>query len=229
MPEKPQKNQRHNDEPTTDTVCLSPAKQKSSTHALSWWAQQISSLKHVPRTGWALRGVPNPESVAAHSFGVGLWAWWLFQRHPQKQILSLEKILLLALLHDLPEAGIGDLVPRQRKLLFGAENTNAKQHAEQRFWQEAPTNPTPPPFLIQAEQLWSTLLDTHAPETQVIKQADALDCVMQALFYREQAPFNLHEFAALIPKAAGDDPQLKTQLEQAWTERFLESPSRSQE
>jgi 5'-deoxynucleotidase YfbR-like HD superfamily hydrolase len=33
----------------------------------------IGELKHLARTGW-LRNIPNPESVAAHSFRVAIMA-----------------------------------------------------------------------------------------------------------------------------------------------------------
>ena len=36
--------------------------------------ESLSPLADLPRTGWLLRGVTAPESVAAHSHGVGLTA-----------------------------------------------------------------------------------------------------------------------------------------------------------
>ena len=35
---------------------------------------QANRLKTTPRTGWAMRGVPRPESVADHSHGTALVA-----------------------------------------------------------------------------------------------------------------------------------------------------------
>jgi len=32
----------------------------------------IGALKHLPRTGWVRRGVPNSETVAAHSWRVAV-------------------------------------------------------------------------------------------------------------------------------------------------------------
>ncbi len=109
-----------------------------------WLAEQIALLKQTPRTGWLHRGIPQPESVASHSYGVIFWTWWLVYRAQQRGISplpDLQKALLLALLHDLPEAGTGDLVPRQRRLLFGDDKEtreHAIRHAEDRFWEEAP-------------------------------------------------------------------------------------------
>ena len=34
----------------------------------------VAALKRMPRRGWVQRGVPDPESVGAHSFGVAALA-----------------------------------------------------------------------------------------------------------------------------------------------------------
>ncbi|MCK6512950.1 HD domain-containing protein [Myxococcota bacterium] len=270
-----------------------------------WLSEQISLLKQLPRTGWLHRGVPQPESVASHSYGVIFWTWWLVYRAQQRGVSplpDLQTALLLALLHDLPEAGTGDLVPRQRRLLFGDDkNTrnNAIRTAEARFWQEAPSPPNSPPipthplslseqdahsaasessrspiseqdahstasessrspiseqdahstasessrspiseqdaystasessrsptlerdlaqFIDNAHQRWQTLQNTETPESRIVKQADKLDCLLQALFYYQKGYPQAQDFARLIDDAAGDDDELRTQLHQAW-------------
>lgn len=199
-----------------------------------WLAEQIALLKQTPRTGWLHRGIPQPESVASHSYGVIFWTWWLVYRAQQRGLSplpDLQTALLLALLHDLPEAGTGDLVPRQRRLLFGDDKEardHAIRHAEDRFWEEAPP-PQPPQkserlgfehdlslFLDHARQLWRTLQQTETPEARIVKQADKLDCLLQALFYHQKGYPQAKEFARLIDAAAGDDEELRTQLLHAW-------------
>ena len=36
---------------------------------------EVGQLKRLPRAGWLFTGVQNPESVAAHSFRVGVLAY----------------------------------------------------------------------------------------------------------------------------------------------------------
>ena len=81
----------------------------SKTHAL---LLEALSLKNLPRTGWILRGAPR-ESVAEHTYGVAMIALVLsrMEKLPPKDEHAL---LRLALLHDLHEARIGDLVPSQK-------------------------------------------------------------------------------------------------------------------
>lgn len=204
------------------------------TSLVLWLSEQIALLKQTPRTGWLHRGIPQPESVASHSYGVIFWTWWLVYRAQQRGLSplpDLQKSLLLALLHDLPEAGTGDLVPRQRRLLFG-ENKEARDHAvrlaEDRFWEEAPSPQNAHEskrldfehdlslFLDHARQLWGALQQTETLEARIVKQADKLDCLLQALFYHQRGYPQAKEFARLIDAAAGDDEELRTQLLNAW-------------
>lgn len=196
-----------------------------------WLSEQLALLKQLPRTGWLHRGVPSPESVASHSYGVIFWTWWLIYRAEQRGVSplpDLQKALLLALLHDLPEAGTGDLVPRQRKLLFGEDKSTrdkAIRDAEDRFWDEAPPiteqstglDKALSDFLQHTHTLWLTLQDKDTPEARIVKQADKLDCLLQALFYYEKGYPQAREFSRLIDQAAGDDQELRELLQQAWS------------
>jgi putative hydrolase of HD superfamily len=69
-------------------------------------AEEAFGLKHVDRAGWKRIGVTHPESVAAHSWGVALLA--LLRCPPE---LDREKLLAMAILHDLAEVRVGDLTP----------------------------------------------------------------------------------------------------------------------
>ena len=67
---------------------------------------QYLRLKDVQRQGWVNAGVPHPESVAAHSWGMAILAMKLCPSE-----LNLEHVLKLCLVHDLPEVIVGDLTP----------------------------------------------------------------------------------------------------------------------
>jgi putative hydrolase of HD superfamily len=73
------------------------------------------SLKNLPRTGWVLRKAPR-ESVAEHTYGVAIIALAL-ARMEKLGAKDEAALLRLALLHDLHEARLGDLVPSQKKKL----------------------------------------------------------------------------------------------------------------
>lgn len=73
--------------------------------------KEILELKKLLRTGWVERGVPRPESVAAHSFAVALLAA-VFAELKGVDVLDAVR---MALIHDLPEALIGDLTPKMKE------------------------------------------------------------------------------------------------------------------
>jgi len=68
---------------------------------------EVNKLKEMPRTGWVLREVKNPETIAEHTFRVALAAWVL----GQKKNLNTEQLIKTALFHDLCEVYAGDLTP----------------------------------------------------------------------------------------------------------------------
>src|SRR6185369_4879740 len=91
---------------------------------------ELQRLKRLDRTGWTLRGLPNgTESVAAHSFGVGVTAMLLVDHCTARGVsLDVEKVLRIALLHDWAEARVGDM-PRTATLYFGAESRKQAETA----------------------------------------------------------------------------------------------------
>lgn len=65
------------------------------------------ALKDERRTGWQLRGVTDPEPVAAHSWGVSLLALLFTPSDVDR-----DRVLRMAVVHDLGEAVVGDVPTR---------------------------------------------------------------------------------------------------------------------
>ncbi len=132
-------------------------------------------LEAFPRTGWQVCGVQNPESVAAHSYMVTLIALWLADHIDEP--VSTEKVMRIALVHDLPEAMLTDL-PRPVKILLGrsacqkAEENAAAQLFEDHppAWQDA-----------HDEYISATSL-----EARLVKAADRIQMLAKALQYRAE-------------------------------------------
>lgn len=87
--------------------------------------QIIHPLDRIPRAGYVLRGVPEPESVAAHSHFVALLALLFVEQFPGEY--NRDRLLAMALVHDLAEARLMD-IPMPYADAYLKE---AKQHAEQ--------------------------------------------------------------------------------------------------
>jgi len=87
--------------------------------------QIIHPLDRIPRAGYVLRGVPEPESVAAHSHFVALMALLFVEQFPGQY--NRDRLLAMALIHDLAEARLMD-IPMPYADAYLKE---AKQKAEQ--------------------------------------------------------------------------------------------------
>lgn len=75
--------------------------------------ERISNLKYVVRSGWVIRGIPNSvaETVASHTFEVMMVSMYLADVLRGSCLeVNVEKVLKMSLLHDVPEAVIGDVV-----------------------------------------------------------------------------------------------------------------------
>lgn len=191
-------------------------------------AEQLHLLKQLPRRGWEIRGVHSVESVAAHSLGVGIWCLWLADRYERQHSTSVDRgtLLSLALLHDLAEASISDLIPLQKRLLFGDDPQAQAQgmfQAEERFWAMLKTTDLVDQLNQQTQTtmerwvvLWQEYREAKTIEARLVKQADMLDCVMQAMIYRRMEQIPLHDFSDLIEKAAPEDPELIACLQEMW-------------
>lgn len=68
---------------------------------------KVDKLKKMPRTGWILREIRNPETIAEHTFRMTIAAWLL----AEKKGLDIEKTIKNALVHDLCEVYAGDVTP----------------------------------------------------------------------------------------------------------------------
>ena len=87
--------------------------------------QTSHPLDRVPRAGYLLRGVADPESVAAHSHFVALLALLFVEQFPGEY--NRDRLLAMALVHDLAEARLMD-IPMPYADAYLKE---AKQKAEQ--------------------------------------------------------------------------------------------------
>lgn len=150
-----------------------------------------ATLKWVPRSGWLLRGVANAESVAEHSYGVGLVALALADvlnaSGDLAQPLDTGRVLSIALLHDLAESRLTDLPGPALRHLPRA----AKHAAEAAIMEElAAALPSSKAFLA----LWAEYESGSSPEGKLVRDADRLEMMVQCLRYERGGSRGLDEF-----------------------------------
>ncbi|MGD8244557.1 MAG: HD family hydrolase [Anaerolineae bacterium] len=142
---------------------------------------RATQLKRVPRVGWVMRGLVDAESVSDHSFGVAFVALVLAEL--TEQPVDVAKLLTIALIHDLPEAVLGD-IPSPASAYFPR---NAKPAAEAEalmaLLRELPQ-------LEQWQRWWREYAERSSVEGRLVRDADHLDRLIQAYVY-EQTTGNL--------------------------------------
>lgn len=134
-------------------------------------------LKDETRTGWELRGVEQPESVAAHSWGTALLCL-LFGGDAD---VDVERCMRMALVHDLAEAETGDL-PRRPP----AEQswTPEEKEEEERAVMERLAGERDDSMLLE---LWAEYAEQETDAARFVKDMDLVEMCLQALFYEENA------------------------------------------
>lgn len=150
------------------------------------FAMSIGELKKVKRAGWVRERVNGPESVAEHSFRTIILTMTLAPRLK----VDREKIVKMAIIHDLGEIKIGDLVDERGK------NTDfTLQKTKEEKEKKAIAN-----LFEKIEQkdeylnLFIEMLERKTEEAKLFWEIDKLERTLQAFEYEKEQRINLEEF-----------------------------------
>ena len=130
-------------------------------------------LKRYKRTGWVVAGVPDPESIADHSHRTAIVAAVL----AELEGADAQRSAFLALFHDTQESRLTDIPYIGKRYLKAA--SNAEVTADQ-----VAGMPEGLARLIGGAEAEYEAKET--PEAVCAKDADKLECLLQAVEYREQ-------------------------------------------
>lgn len=90
-----------------DFSMLQANEEAPSTQEQLEFFQHIFQLKKTRRTGWLKRGIDNCESIADHMYRMAMIAM-IMELPPET---NRERCIMMALVHDLAEAIVGDITP----------------------------------------------------------------------------------------------------------------------
>ncbi|XVH30601.1 HD domain-containing protein [Haloferacaceae archaeon DSL9] len=178
------------------------------------------ALKDERRTGWQLRGVDDPESVAGHAWGVSLLCLVHAERAvaefaDRDDFLDAERALRLAVVHDLAEAETGDFATR------ADPNADAIDPDEKDARERAAMDALAGPLGEALRADWEEYEARETPEAIFVKEMDLIDMCLQALVYERQgrydpsdpdAPDAFEAYDALDEFFATAEPRLRTEL-----------------
>lgn len=137
---------------------------------------RLQRLEALPRTGWLVGGVPRPESVAAHCFEVAAIALWLADRMVAKgHHIDIERVLRIALLHDIAEVLLTD-IPGPVKQLIGEDRVHAAEATAAAIaLRDAPS--------VHWAGAYAAYEEQGCIESRLVKAADRLQMLARARSY----------------------------------------------
>jgi len=159
---------------------------------LTFLLDEALTLKSIPRAGWLRVGIDQPESVAAHSWGI----CWLIVAHAPKGV-DTERALKIAVVHDLAEVRTGDITPHDgiSKTDKGRlEDTAARAMFSGRE---------------DLFELWQEYEQNTTPEARLVHDCDKLDMGLQALHYAKRTGVDASEFIQSARANIGNEELLR--------------------
>ena len=146
-------------------------------------------LKKVPRKGWKSKvSIEHPESVADHSYGTAIMAMVL----SDLQKLDTQKILKMALLHDLAETIIGDFMPEE--ISKESKNTSERD-AMKEILSKLPIN-----IAEEYDEIWQEYLQANTKESILLHDVDKMEMAIQAAKYSSEG-FSNEKLSLFIDSA----------------------------
>ncbi|MGW1281219.1 HD domain-containing protein [Streptomyces tsukubensis] len=149
------------------------SEQTSNAQGTAGFIFEVGVLKNAKRTGWWFTGNNNPESIAEHSFRVGIIGAVL----AMMEGVDPAKVALMCLFHDTQETRIGDIPHIGRRYIDAA--ANEKVTADQ-------VSAAHPAVRAGVQEVVREYEANETPEAMVAKDADKLECLVQAVEYRSQ-------------------------------------------
>ena len=165
------------------------------------------TLKTTKRTGWIMRGVQNPESIADHMYRMSLMA----MVSSFSTTLNTDKCIKLALIHDLAEAKVGDITPHcgvSDKEKYDLELETMEYISEMLG-----------PLLGGDEilSLWKEYEAGSTEEAKLLKDLDKIEMILQAQEYEAEGR---HE-KCLDQFFTSTEGKWRTEIAKTWAEEIV--------
>ncbi|KAG7878572.1 hypothetical protein KL905_004086 [Ogataea polymorpha] len=170
---------------------LTPAEANGKNYNyINAFYQIASLLKQQKRTGWIDHQVPNPESIADHMYRMSIIAMSLngdaFSQKP-----DLTKCAKIALVHDIAESLVGDIVPHDANV--DKKEKNRREYSTILYLSEV-IKPYNAAFSEEIVQLWLDYEDQRNFEASIVKDIDKYEMLIQAFEYEKATKKSLDEF-----------------------------------
>lgn len=146
---------------------------------------EFLQLKNLYRQGWLKREVPESacESVADHTLSVTLLCLFLADNYFPSA--DREKLVRMALIHEAGEVYAGDITPVDG---VSAEDKHEREKdSALRVFRSLPQ-------AMNYLALWQEFEENATAEARIVKQADRLEMLLQAVVYEKIGYHDFEEF-----------------------------------
>jgi|SRR6185369_13867957 len=143
--------------------------------------ERLAAVKQLRRRGWVAHGVPEPESVADHMLAVALLAAVIARRRG----LDIGRAVTAAVLHDLAESIVGDIIPADG--VSKEEKRNREETATAEILGLVDTTG-------DLLSLWKDFEYCATEEGTLVGQLDKLEMLLQAARYERESGVALDPF-----------------------------------
>ena len=196
---------------------------------------EIGKLKRKRRRGWLIHQIKDPETTAEHIFRLTIISWVL----GEKKGLNLERIIKMALVHDLCEVYAPDLTPydpllpkNQKEIIktlkcwpkftppLKIEMYKKKYRLENRGLDRL-ISKLPSGLKSEIKNLWLDYEKGLTKEGRFVKQADKVENLLQGIEYWKKYGKIQHHLWIRWIKEVVDDPLL-LKFTKTLEKKFLE-------
>jgi putative hydrolase of HD superfamily len=160
---------------------------KETKKILDFFAE-AGMLKRVRRSGWWVLGIKDSESVAEHSFRCAIIGYSIAKIEKADPY----KVLVMTLFNDLPEARINDLHKMAQRYIK-SEKAEDKALTEQIKF-------LPKSIKEELAELHKNYRVQKSKESIIARDADILECLIQAKEYKEHGFCEAVKFMKKAPK-----------------------------
>lgn len=185
-------------------------------HALAFY-QLVRLLKTQPRTGWINMGIKPCELILDHMYRMGII---LMSVASAKADLS--RCVKIALVHDIAELLVGDIVPMDVKV--DKHEKHQRELAAINYLCHV-VKPYNEAFATELSELWWDYEEIRSPEARLVKDVDKFEMLVQAVEYERDThgDVDLSEFfsarAQIKTEAVGElADRLMQQRKAMWAE-----------
>lgn len=172
---------------------------------------ELGQLKQLPRSGWQLLGIPQPESVAEHSFRVAAVGLVLASIDGA----DIGRVTALGLMHDAHETRIGDVPSVGRAYVSTAAPEAITAHQ---------VGGMPHEVAKAMQELTAEYEANETPEAKLAHDADKIETLLQAIEYQAQghdtATWRENSIAALRTNAGRQLAQAIGAADSRWWAPF---------